>query len=70
MAKKEKEVKQAILGRKGLEPKKKYKLDLGTRSQLKAPGTSVSVIKEELTGKEIEAFCKMNGVNVDTLGLN
>ena len=61
--------KQSILGRKELDPKKKYKLDLRTRAQLKAEGTSISVIKEELTGKEILAFCKMNKINPDTLGL-
>ena len=67
--KKKKAPKQSILGRKGLDPKKKYKLDLRTRAQLKAPGTSISVIKAELSGKDILAFCKINGVNPDTLYL-
>ena len=57
MAEKKKEAKkQAILGRKDLDPKKKYKLNLGQRSALKAHGESIESVPVEMTGAELMKY--------------
>ncbi len=56
MAEKKKEVKHAVLGRKDLDPKKKYKLNLGQRSALKAHGESIETVPVEMTGAQLMKY--------------
>ena len=56
-------------GCKTLDEKEKYKLTLAQRAMLKPKGVSISTVKEEMTGKELnEAMAKIKA-NAVSLGI-
>lgn len=56
-------------GCKKLDEKAKYKLSLSQRAMLKPKGKSISTVKEEMTGKELNAAMAKIKANAVSLGI-